>query len=137
MIMAVYILLHFIPFGWFVDITKYDARDTCVGSDVVVYETKRVPRWGILGQSYSQIVRFEDQAIIETTITRGTVSSPTQFGYEAGTTEAVYESRWSEPFLNPGVYGANEWLTIYPIPFIGIKRFNNAKDTKFNVVECN
>ena len=135
-IMVVYIVLHFIPFGWFVDITKYEARDTCVGSDLVTYETERVPRWGILGQSYGQIVRFENQAIIETTITRGTVNDPTQFGYEAGTTEAVYETRWSEPFLESGIYGANEWLTISPLPFVKITRFNDAADTKFSVVEC-
>jgi hypothetical protein len=137
-IMVVYITLHFIPFSWFVDIDedKYIAFDTCVGSDVVTYQSERVPSWGILGSTYSQIVRFDGQEVTETTISRGTQKKPVSFGYEAGTTGATYQTRWDEPFNTPGVYGANEWITIQPLPFISIKKFNKAEDTKFNVVEC-
>ncbi len=127
----------FLPFSLFVNVSEFSADDVCVGSDIVTYNSERTPVWGILGESYSQIVRFEDQLKYETTIERGSVSDPVSFGYEANTTGATYETRWSEPFLNEGTYGANEWIKIHPLPFIVVPKFNPAEDAKFNVINCN
>ena len=81
-------------------------------------------------------MKFSDQQVIETTIIRGSVSNPIGFAYEDGTTEVQYATRWDEPFEKPGTYGVNEWVNIYPLPFIKLTKFNKAEDTKFEVIDC-
>ncbi|MGI1661394.1 hypothetical protein ACRDNQ_04050 [Palleronia sp. KMU-117] len=125
-----------VPFSWYVDIDEYSAADTCVGSNLVEYHSERTPRWAILGESYGQMVLFTGQRAVETTITRGTPSEKIGFGYEPDTYEVAYQTRWDETFLTPGVYGANEWVTIYPLPFIEVRTFLPAERTQFRVVEC-
>lgn len=132
-----------IPVSWYVDIEKYEALDACVGDPAIIYYTERTPSWGIKGESYSQIVKFTDELALETTIQRGTVSEPVSFGYEPNTFEVNYSTTWffigDEIYYWPeaGTYGANEWITIYPLPLIERSWFNPAQKTTFNVKICN
>lgn len=132
-----------LSFNWYVNITEFKALDACVGDEVILYQSTRTPRWGMKATSYSQIVRFEGVNKVETTIIRGTVDNPISYGYEPNTTDARFETRWFESngerytWTKSGIYGANDWVTIYPLPFIKIEHFNKAADAQFNVVNCN
>ena len=129
-----YAFLHFIPFSQFVDITYFEIADACVGDDTVHVDTNRTVAWGIEGKAWSQVIKFEDPLNIETSIYRA--GGTDSFGYEPDTTSASYEIQLSKPLTDPGEYGLNEWVTIYPLPFISIKTFNDAADNKFNVIVC-
>lgn len=140
-----YVVFSFIvPFSWYVDIDtdKYRALDVCVGDKSVIYENFRTPRWGIKGDTYSQIIRFDDELKTETTIHRGSASRPVGFGYEPDTSYAKYSTVWFQVNDNiyqwntPGEYGANEWITIYPLPLIEVDLFLDAENTRFNVKKC-
>ena len=134
-----YMLLNFVPYSWFVNMQSFEAvGDVCVGSDVVRFHSDRTTLFGIgiEGSSWSQIVKVLNDEIIETTITRGSLNNQSSWAYEPETTSATYDTTWSSPFTQPGVYGANEWLTIYPLPFIRINTFRSGLDATFNVVEC-
>jgi hypothetical protein len=125
------------PYNWYVDVTKYEVIEpVCVGEDVLTYHTERTSRWGIQGETWGQVIQFEDQKKIETTIIRGTVSSPVGFAYEENTIDATFQTRWDETFSHPGTYGVNEWITIYPLPLIKLTKFISAEDNKFNVIIC-
>lgn len=126
-----------LSFNWYVPITFYKAHDVCVGDDIVTYTTERIPRWGIPGETWAQIIRIDNGLVRETTNYRGSISNPISFTYEEGTTGSTYDTRWEQPFTTSGTYGANEWLTIYPLPFIEITKFNDGRENTFNVVECN
>lgn len=141
---VIYIIVAYsLPFSFFVKVDEYRALDVCIGDTTVSYYSEREPRWGIKGTTYAQIVRFDDQYQIETTIYRGSISNPISFGYEPDTSTAQYETTWfylkDELYTwnTPGVYGAHEWLTIYPLPLLQVKKFNKASDAKFTVVNCN
>jgi len=125
-----------LPFSLYVDIEVLEAQDVCVGSNHINIYSERHPRWGILGQSYSEIVRFDDTFIYETTIKRGEVNNQISYGYEEDTDKVFFQTDWSEPFTEVGEYGINSWNTIYPLPFIVIKDFSRAEDNRFRVVEC-
>lgn len=125
-----------LPYSWYVDIKVLEAHDVCVGSNIINIYTERYPRWGILGQSYGEIVRFDDVFIYETTIKRGRVDQQISFGYEENTEKVYFQTDWSEPFVEVGEYGINSWNTIYPLPFITVKEFTRAEDNRFKVVEC-
>ena len=122
------LLLYLIPFSWFVDIKSEVYSDVCVGDNMQVVTSERTPRWGIRGHVYAQVVRFEGQSIIETTIDR-----ETEFGYEPNTAGSTYEVRWSEPFKEPGLYGANSWVTISPLPLVKVRDYKAAEEHKFKV----
>jgi len=125
------LLLYMIPFSWFVDIKSEAYSDVCVGDTKQVVVSERTPRWGIRGHVYAQVVKFEGQSIIETTIDR-----ETEFGYEPNTAGSTYTVRWSEPFEEPGLYGVNSWVTISPLPLVRTTDFKEAEDYKFNVINC-
>lgn len=134
--------LSLLPFELFVRVDDYRAIDACIGDEVIVYASDRTPIWGMSGTTYAQIVRFDGELVIETTIKRGSLKSPITFSYEPDTYSVSYETRWFESdgeryyWETPGTYGANEWLTVYPLPFLPITTFNDAKDTMFNVTHC-
>lgn len=144
-IFLLYIVIGYsVPISWYVDIDRdsYKALDACTGTSVITYVSERTPRWGIQGETYSQIVRFEGINVIETTIHRGELDRPITFGYEPNTFSVQYETTWFETqdgiyyWPDEGVYGANEWVTIYPLPLIERSWFNSAADTKFRITNC-
>lgn len=142
-LLLIYIAVGYsVPVSWYVDIEKYRALDACIGDDSIIYYTERTPRWGIKGESYSQIVKFEDDLALETTIHRGSVREPVSFGYEPNTFDVQYATTWFYVGENvykwpdAGTYGANEWITIYPLPLIQRSWFNPAHQTQFNVTPC-
>jgi len=140
----------FIPFSFFVDVSRLDAQDVCLGDNHVEYSSERkiAAPWswlkiGVEGGTWGQVVKFEDQKVLETTIFRalpdGTQAGPNNlvsFGYEPNTDSATYNAAFTEPFNDPGIYGVNEWITIWPLPFVPIKKFNPAGDTMFAVIDC-
>ena len=140
---AVYIIIAYsLPFNYYIRIDEYKALDVCVGDAAVTYMSKREPRWGMKADVYAQIVKFEDIEYTETTIVRGSIEKPITYGYEPETYKVLYNTTWfyvgDNIYLWPeeGVYGAQEWVTIYPLPFVEIKRFYPADETKFNVINC-
>ena len=134
--LAYLIIGHSLPYAFYTDVTSITLEDTCVGSDVVVYNSVRTPRWDMEGSSYSEVVRFDGQDIIETTIKRGSKTNPISWTYEANTDHARFETDWKPEFTKAGVYGISSWETIYPLPFISVSRFTQAEDNKFNVMIC-
>lgn len=126
-----YMGLYILPFDFFVRPVSLTAHDVCVGDAKQLYTNVREPRWGIQGSTFSQVVKFDGLERIETTIDR-----TAHFGYEPNTREVSYFVEWSHPLEIPGVYGANEWIIIYPLPFIEITKYTDASDLQFNVMEC-
>jgi len=136
-ILVYFFAAYLTPFSWYVDVKPYEAVEPiCVGEDTITYYSERTPRWGIQGDTWGQVIKFYNQEVIETTIIRGSVTNPIGFAYEEGTSEATYATRWDEPFETPGTYGANEWVNIYPLPFVKITKFNKGEDAKFEVIVC-
>lgn len=132
-----------LPFSWYIKIDSYQPLDVCTGDVAVTYRSERTPRWGIKADVYSQIVVFKGTEYTETTITRGSVQNPISYGYEPNTYGVQYETTWFYAGDNiytwpkEGVYGSNEWVTIYPLPFIEVNHFIPASEAKFNVINCN
>ena len=144
-VFSAYVLIgnFLIPYSWYVELISYKAQDACVGDKVIIFETERYPRWGILGETYAQIVRYNNIDVIETSIHRGSKKEPVTFGYEPSTKIVKFETKWFEKdneiyiWTEPGTYGANEWVTIYPLPLVSKSKFLSADNNKFNVVNCN
>lgn len=128
--MVMYLLLHLIPFQWFVDIDYVDYEDICVGEQVQTVLTDRRTTWPTQAHVYSQVVKIEGVKIIETTISR-----ESNYGYEeSGFQEFLV--KWDEPFDEEGRYGVNSWIEIYPLPFITIREFESYTNDQFNVMSC-
>ena len=136
--MLIYGALHLLPYSWFVDVTKLEFQDTCVGSNTTTVYTEREPVWGIEGTVWSQLIKFEGQTALETTIFRASdrENGRVSFAYEPDSTSSTYQIQWNQPILEPGLYGVNEWIDITPIPFVHIKKFNSASEETFNVIIC-
>lgn len=136
--MLLYAGIHFVPYRVFVDVHSLAFDDICIGSNISTVHSERYPLWGMQGSVWSQVVKFEDQKMIETTIYRHSEQENGRviFAYEPNTTSTSYQIRWDQPFLEVGTYGVNEWVSIYPLPFVEIKTFKDAKDFQFNVIEC-
>lgn len=134
-----YVGFSLIPFNWYVDVTKLEFQDMCVGSDTVTVHTHRVPQWGMEGDVWSQVVLYENDLRLETTIHRKSdrPDGRVAFAYESDRTEVNYDVRFDQPIETPGLYGLSEWVNIYPLPFIKVKKYIPAEDTQFNVIECN
>lgn len=126
-----FIVFSLLPYEFYVRDQDLIIQDACVGSETVTVDAVRNPIWGIQGQSWSQVIKFEGANRIETDITRFA-----RFGYEPYTTNATYQVTYDRPILEPGVYGANQWIVIYPLPFIEIKHYRDASENKFNVINC-
>lgn len=126
-----FVVFSSLPFSFYVSKVSLEAGDVCVGEDTQMFHNERTPRWGIRGETFSQVIKFAGQERTETTIDRHA-----SFGYEPDTDSATYQVKWSEPFEKAGTYGVNEWVTIYPLPFIEVQNFTDAADLQFNVIPC-
>tara|TARA_R100001230_G_C5521835_1_gene58817 strand:+ start:100 stop:543 length:444 start_codon:yes stop_codon:yes gene_type:complete len=131
LVFAVYAIAIFVlPFSFYVDVRSTTYHDVCLGESRQLVSNDRTPRWAIEGDAFSQVVYFDGQNMIETTITRSA-----QFGYEP-TDFAQFEVEWSEPFERLGRYGVNEWVTIFPLPFAKVHNLFFAEEQQFNVIYC-
>lgn len=137
------LVFRLLPYDWYANRVESSIADVCVGTSIVQFTSERYPRWDIPGTSFGQIVRFEGDERIETTITRGSIANPVSWGYETYIDIVTYDTSWRNDdetenvFKNPGVYGATEWLTIYPLPLIDVSDLVDASENTFNVIECN
>ena len=138
-----FVLFSLVPYSWYVDVTKLEYGDICVGDQIVPVQTNRVMSWpfnnfGIKGDVWSQLVLFENDLKLETTIYRDSrrEDGRVEFAYEPNSTTSDFDIKLSEPIDHAGVYGLNEWPSINPLPFIWVQTFIPAEQTKFNVLEC-
>lgn len=135
---AVYMLLLLIPFEWFVDVEKVTWSDMCVGDQIQRGVTsERTALFDISGSAYGEAIYLENGQRIETTIKRGSLEEQIIFTYEADIDSATYDVLWNSPFQTPGTYGVQDTITIYPLPFLPIKKIFLAEDNTFNVEVCN
>ena len=127
---------HSLPYSFYTKIQQTTIDDVCVGSDITTYNSERIPRWDMPGESYSEIIKFSNQEKIETTIKRGSRANPVAWSYESDTDKVVFQAKWSKPFNKVGTYGIASWDTIYPLPFISVSKFTPAEELTFNVIVC-
>ena len=131
-------IFSFLPFGFWVDVDRIEWTDVCVGGDtnekVIAYRTSL---FDIRGSGYGSAILFEGEQRIETTIKRASLEEQITFTYESAFNRAVYDVRWNEPYENIGEYGAQDTVTLYPLPLIKVSKVFRAEDNRFNVVECN
>lgn len=141
---AYFSVFSLLPVSWYVNqVSPIERHDVCVGSNRIEVTSERIPRWGMLGETYSEIVRFDGQYRYETNIRRlradGTLATPrngANWGYEEGTTQVSYPAVFSAPFEEPGEYGVQSWNKLYPLPLITIHYEVDATEARFNVVDC-
>lgn len=129
--MSVGILL---PFSFFVGIEKVAYSDMCVGDTKQFVTTDRSVWADIRGDVSGQLVFFDGQTKYETTIMRGN-PLPVKFTYEKEAPEG-YWIEWNSPVQTVGLYGAQDTVKIYPLPFWEIDEFFPAEGHQFNVSEC-
>lgn len=134
--LAYLIVGHSLPYSFYVQTDEVTIQDVCVGSNILSYNAKRSPRWGMEGSTTGEIVRFEGNEVFETTIKRQTASSSNEWGYEKDSYAVNYDTIWTKPIDKVGEYGVNSWNTIYPLPFISVKENSLAEDNRFNVIVC-
>lgn len=136
-LLTVYLTLGYfvIPDRFWVAWGDYELADMCTGETEQLVYQKRTPRFFIEAESWDQLVRFDEQTQVETTIYRGSPKHPKEFAYEGGT-EARYTIEWDKPINQAGEYGANFNITIYPLPLISLKVSVPATDTRFTVHNC-
>lgn len=133
-----------LPYEWYVDVTESDIIEpVCAGTSLLTFASEREPRWTIQGGVWGQVFRFDGVQTRETTIFRGSVDDLVPFAYEDNTIRVAYDTAWTdeltpnEPaFREPGLYGAQEFITIYPLPFIKKEKTNYAVDNRFEVINC-
>lgn len=126
-----------LPFSFYVDVEEVQWPDICVGDTLHSgVHASRSSIWNIPGSAYGEAVFFRDDLRVETVIRRGSLSDPISFTYEANLSEATYDVLWNRPFVEPGTYGVQDVITIYPLPLITKTHVFLAEDNRFNVVEC-
>lgn len=119
------------PYSWFIRQNSIVYFDMCVGSDTQLVVADRDILWPMRGRSFSQVVKIDNQTLIETTMTRDA-----QFGYEEDGIVSYYV-RWDEPVLETGHYGVQSYIEIYPLPGITVTTFEAIdEEREFDVVEC-
>ena len=127
-----YLLLNALPYSWYIQDEKITIQDVCVGDDTLVFYSERIPRWGMTGSAFNEIVEFTDNYKLETTITR-----QADFIYEPNSTQAVFQVTFNKPLDKTGSFGVNAWNTIYPFPFVEVHEYIPPEERMFNVIECN
>lgn len=134
---ATYSGLVLIPFSLFVDVERVDWPDMCVGDYIQREVTSyRTALFDIPGSTYGEAVYLTDGQRIETIIKRGSLDEQITFTYEGEIDYAVYDVLWNRPFTKPGLYGVQDTVTIYPLPFLPIRKIFHAEDNTFNVIDC-
>ena len=127
-----YVSFSLLPYSWYVkdEVTSID--DVCVGEDTLIFHATRIPKWGMTGSAFNEVVEFTDDYKLETTITR-----QADFIYEPNSTEAVFQVTFNKPLNKTGSFGINAWNTIYPLPFIEVHEYIPPEERLFNVIDCN
>lgn len=127
-LLSVWLAIHLIPFSFWVDVKYVEYDDMKCGDSLQLAHTERYPLWPMKGTFQSQLFRFEDGDVIETTIKRDGF-----FAYE-GDGHVTFEAEWSQPVTQAGTYGVATFREIYPLPFITSESFTPAEDVIFKVV---
>ena len=135
--MAYFIIGYALPFSFYVDVKEIEWPDVCLNDNKTAGQVRalRDTAWTIPGDLTGEVIFFDENKRIETTIKRG-VEHPVTFTYENNLDEVHYNVEWDKPFTQVGEYGAQDTITIYPLPFIEIEEVFYAEDNIFNVIEC-
>lgn len=129
-VLLYFVIGYSIPFSWWVSINETTYNDVCVGDSSQFVQSTRTPLFNIPGHAQSQVVEFNDDRRIETSITR-----ETDLLYDTGD-YVEYRVTWDKPFNHTGVYGALSVVEINPLPFIKKTTVFPAEDRIFNVIDC-
>lgn len=138
-----FIIGYSLPFSFFVDVKGVEWGEICVGDTMQTVTATRDARWTTPATGYGEVVRLTDDLRLETTIRRGSESDPLTFTYESNIQQATYEVAWvrytnddAVVFTEPGLYGSQDTITIYPMPLIKITEVFPAEENLFKVVDC-
>ena len=136
-LLIAYASLYIIPVSWFVDVQEIEWQDTCAGSDIIDVHATRTPRWTFGGTSYSELVRFDGDAVYETVYRRGTRSKPKDWTYEKNTYYVEYGTLWNTAINEPGEYAVRSWQVLNPLPLVYRSEYIDESETnRFNVIVC-
>lgn len=131
-VLAYLAYFHYQPFESYLDVRDIFYHDMCVGDQTQLVTAYRlVSHEGFPAKTHGELFTFDGVKKLETIIKREAF-----FTYQPSATPVTYEVEWKRPVTEPGEYGASDFITIYPLPFIEKSKYFSEEGQRFNVNVC-